>query len=144
MTINPYLSFDGQCEAALQLYERCLGVKVVYLKRYSESSSVSQVPADWHNRIFHATFLLGDQTFGAADAPPGGYRVPQGFSLILDPASVIDAQRIFDGLSENGVVMMPLQETEWALRFGVFTDQFAIPWMVNCEARSEDFASQST
>jgi PhnB protein len=30
-------------------------------------------------------------------------------------------------------VKMPLQQTFWAVRFGTVTDQFGIPWMVNCE-----------
>jgi PhnB protein len=32
----------------------------------------------------------------------------------------------------NATVQMPLQETFWALRFGVLIDQFGIPWMINC------------
>ena len=28
---------------------------------------------------------------------------------------------------------MPLQETFWAQRFGMFADKFGIPWMINCE-----------
>jgi PhnB protein len=39
---------------------------------------------------------------------------------------------VFKALSENGKVMMPLEETFWAVRFGVLTDQFGIPWMINC------------
>jgi len=27
---------------------------------------------------------------------------------------------------------MPIQETFWALRFGMLTDRYGIPWMVNC------------
>jgi len=38
-----------------------------------------------------------------------------------------------DSLSENGNVTMPLQQTFWASRFGMFTDRFGIPWMINCE-----------
>ena len=31
MKITPYLSFNGQCQAALRFYERCLGGKIVYM-----------------------------------------------------------------------------------------------------------------
>jgi PhnB protein len=27
---------------------------------------------------------------------------------------------------------MPLQETFWALRFGMVMDRFGTPWIVNC------------
>jgi PhnB protein len=29
MQLNPYLSFNGQCEAAFKFYEQCLGGKIV-------------------------------------------------------------------------------------------------------------------
>ena len=132
--INPYLSFDGQCEAALQFYGRCLGGKIVYQMTYAASSMATQVPPEWGTRIFHATFAVGDQTLGAADAPPGTYRTPQGFSLTLDIDEPAEADRLFKGLSENGTVQMPIQETDWASRFGVVTDQFGTPWIINCEA----------
>ena len=44
-----------------------------------------------------------------------------------------ESERIFHGLAENGSVQMPMAETFWARRFGMLTDQFCIPWMVNCE-----------
>jgi PhnB protein len=28
---------------------------------------------------------------------------------------------------------MPIQETFWALRFGMLTDQCGTAWMINCE-----------
>ena len=36
-------------------------------------------------------------------------------------------------LAEGGTITMPCQETFWAHRFGMCTDRFGIPWMVNCE-----------
>ena len=43
------------------------------------------------------------------------------------------AERVFHELSEGGQVVMPLQETFWAKRFGVFVDRFGTPWQINCE-----------
>ena len=104
MRINPYLSFDGQCEAALRFYERCLGGKIVYMMTYAESPTATQVPPEWGQRIYHATFSLGDQTLGAADAPPGSYRSPQGFSLTLEIDSPATADSVFERLSAKGTV----------------------------------------
>jgi PhnB protein len=44
-----------------------------------------------------------------------------------------EAERIFAALADNGTVRMPIQETFWATRFGMLTDKFGIPWMVNCD-----------
>jgi PhnB protein len=47
-----------------------------------------------------------------------------------------EAERIFQGLSENGKITMPMGETFWTIRFGMLVDQFGIPWMVNCERKA--------
>ena len=44
-----------------------------------------------------------------------------------------EAERVFHALSESGTIQMPIQETFWALRFGMLVDQFGTLWMVNCE-----------
>ena len=46
-----------------------------------------------------------------------------------DPA---EAERVFQALSEKGTVTMPIQETFWALKFGMLVDRFGTPWMINC------------
>jgi PhnB protein len=69
----------------------------------------------------------------ASDAPPGRYSKPQGFSVNIGLTDIKEAERIFTALSENANITMPLGETFWAYRFGMLTDRFGIPWMVNVE-----------
>jgi PhnB protein len=40
---------------------------------------------------------------------------------------------VFHALAADGNVTMPIQETFWARRFGMLTDRFGTPWMINCE-----------
>jgi PhnB protein len=114
------------------LYERCLDGRIVVMMTYGQSPMASQVPPDWSEKIVHATFAVGDQTLGAADAPPGTYRKPQGLSVMLNIDSLAEAEQAFDMLADKGAVELPLQETFWALRFGMLTDRFGTPWMINC------------
>jgi PhnB protein len=118
--------------AALQFYERCLGGKILYLMTYSQSPTAAQVPPEWGNRVYHATLAVAGLLLGAADAPPGSYRSPQGFSLALEMDLAEEADRVFESLSDGGTVQMTIQETHWARRFGVLTDQFGMPWMISC------------
>src|SRR5437773_9941676 len=101
MKINPYLSFDGQCQAALKFYERCLGGKIVYMMTYAQSPIAAQVPPEWAKRIYHATFSLGDQTLGAAVAPPAGLRSEQGVQLTLLLVAAAAACGLSDMLAED-------------------------------------------
>ena len=56
MELNPYLSFNGQCEAAFKFYERCLGGKIVAMMTYGGSPMEKQMPSEWRNKIMPASW----------------------------------------------------------------------------------------
>lgn len=133
MQLNPYLIFNGQCEEALKFYEKCIGGKIAFKTTYGESPMAKETPKERHNKILHSRFEVGDSVFMASDAPPERYEEPKGFSVTLNLKDPKEAERVFTALSEKGKVHMPIQETFWALRFGMLNDQFGTPWMINCE-----------
>ena len=45
--------------------------------------------------------------------------------------SAAEGQRVFDALATGGIITMPFAATFWSAGFGMVTDRFAIPWMVN-------------
>ncbi len=132
MQLNPYLTFNGQCEAAFKFYEKCLGAKITFMMPHEDTPVANDVPSDWRKKILHASLQVGDRLLQGADCPPDHYQKPAGFSVKLDPNDAAEAERVFSALAENGTVQMPLQETFWAVRFGMLVDQFGIPWMINC------------
>ena len=133
MQLNPYLSFNGQCEAAFKFYEQCLGGKVEAMMPYQGSPMAAEVPSDWHNKVMHAEFRLGDRVLMGSDCLPGYFEEPKGTSVLLAIEDPEKAESVFAALSENGTIKMPIQETFWAARFGIVTDQFGTPWMINCD-----------
>jgi PhnB protein len=135
MKLTPQISlgFDGQCEAALRFYERSLGARVEFMLTWGSSPMASTTPPDWGGKIAHATVRIGTAAFAVSDVPPTQYEKPQGFSVLLGMDDPEDAERVFAALAENGTVTTPIQETFWAMRFGGVTDQFGIPWAINCE-----------
>jgi len=135
MKINAYLNFKGNCEAALKFYEKCLGVKVVFKLTYGETPAAKETPKELHNQIIHARFAVGDNVLMASDCPPDRYDEPKGITISISIEKPEEADRIFAALSEKGTICMPIQETFWAKRFGMLTDQFGIPWMINCEKK---------
>lgn len=132
--MNPYLLFNGDCEAAIKFYEKSLGGKVEAMFTHEGTPMEKMVPAEWRKKIIHARLALGDKVLMASDCPPDRYVKPQGFSVNLDCKTPAEAERVFSALAENGSVQMPLQETFWAARFGMVTDRFGTPWMINCES----------
>ena len=132
MQLNPYLTFNGQCEAAFKFYEQCLGGKIAGMWTHAGTPAESQVPAEWRNKILHATLHVGDGALQGADVPPDQYEWPKGFSVTLSLKDAAQAEHIFHALTEDGTVTLPIQETFWAVRFGMLVDRFGIPWMINC------------
>ena len=131
--MNPYLNFKGDCEAAFQFYERCLGAKLGPIFRYAGSPMAGEVPAAFREKIMHGSLTVGDQVLMGADVLPERYEVPKGFSLSLQIKSAEEAERVFRELGEGGEAVMPLAKTFWAERFGVLVDRFGIRWIINCE-----------
>ena len=139
--MNPYLSFNGDCETAFRFYEQCLDARVVgEIFRYAGTPLAGQVPADWQNKVMHATLAIGDQTLMGGDVAPDSYERPKGFSLSLQIKSIAQAERVFNLLAKDGTVGMPLEKTFWAARFGMVVDRFGIPWLINCEGSEAEAA----
>ncbi len=133
MQLNPYLTFNGQCEAAFKFYEQCLGGQVGAIFRYGGSPMADQAPADWHDKVMHGSLTVGGQVLMGGDVAPDRYEEPKGFALSLQIKSSADAERIFHELAKGGRVAAPLEKTFWAERFGMAVDRFGIPWLINCE-----------
>jgi PhnB protein len=132
MQINPYLYFNGQCEEAFKFYEQVLGGKIEGMLPHEGTPAEGQVPREWRKKIMHARMTIGDQVLMASDAPPGHFHQPQGFSVAIQLKDPVQGERIFNALAEQGKVTMPFAKTFWAAGFGMLTDKFGIPWMVNC------------
>lgn len=131
---NPYLTFNGQCEAAFKFYERCLGGKIVAMIPFGDTPHGQQIPAEHRGRIMHARLVAGNQVLMASDSMPGEpYEGIKNSSMAVQVDTPADADRLFNALAERGKIIMPLAETFWAVRFGMLTDQFGVPWMINCE-----------
>ena len=133
MQISPYLSFKGDCEAAFTFYEQCFGGQLEAIFRYAGTSLANQVPADWQDKVMHGSVTVGELVLMGGDVAPDGYEAPKGFTLSIQIKSTADAERIFHELANGGRVVLPLEKTFWAERFGMLVDRFGIPWQINCE-----------
>ena len=138
MKISTYLTFDGQAREAFTFYQQVLG-GTLELFSFGQAPDAEQFPVDYHDRIMHTCLTLGEQRLMASDTLPGEfcggavYEGIKGCSISLHPDSVAEGERLFNVLSEGGQVVMPMDKTFWAERFGLCTDRFGVSWMVNCE-----------
>ncbi len=133
MQLNPYPSFNGNCEEAFSLYASTLGGQIETLIRYEGSPMEKHAPPGWGSKIMHARMNVAGIKLMGSDSMPGQYQPPVGIQLSLDLKDEAEAERIFNALAEGGTIKMKLQKTFWARQFGMLTDRFGVPWLVNCE-----------
>jgi len=131
-SINAYLSFNGNCAEAMRFYERVLGGNLKALLKNSETPAAEHIAPGNEDRIMHAYLEFPGGSLMAGDAYAGEkYEGIKGVSLALQYDDTSEAQRVFDALSEGGSVTMPWGPTFWAEAFGMATDKYGTPWIVN-------------
>ena len=148
MQFVPYLNFDGTCAEAMAFYAQLFGGQIVYQGTFGDmpaSPGMPPLPDAAKQRIMHAHLQVGAQAIMASDTMPsapgqdpatcgGGYHKPQGMWVSIGVDSFAEGQRVFDGLAQGGQVSMPYAATFWSPGFGMVTDRFGTPWMVNVKS----------
>ena len=130
--LNPYLFYNGNCEAAFNYYEKVLGGKIEFLMRADEGPADMKPSPGNEKKIMHARMSIGTQLLMASDAPPDHFHKPQGFAVSLTVPDLAEAEKKFKALAEGGSQNMPFEKTFFSKGFGMCVDQFGQPWMVNC------------
>lgn len=129
MGFDPYLHFQGQCEAAMNWYMEVFDGSDLFLMRYGEAPGADPGPGS--DLIMHASFRVGEGQLMASDFPPGQAGDAQtAVSISHGEPTRAQAQAIFDRLCEGGEVIMPFAETFWADGFGMVKDRFGTHWMI--------------
>ena len=134
--INPYLSFNGNCEEAFNFYASVFGGQTLTFSRFKEFQFGEPGPSNEGEKIMHVALPIGHGTvlMGSDSLESmGGVTIGNNFSLSLQVDSSGEADHFFKLLSDGGKITMPLAQAPWGDYFGMLTDQFGIDWMINCE-----------
>lgn len=132
--VNPYLNFNGNTEEAFTFYRSVFGGEFLGgVIRYKDAPMGE--PEEDRNKIAHVALSLGKDTVlmgtDALESLGHSLTVGNNFYINIETDSAEEAERLFNALSAGGQIEMPLQETEWAKKFGSCVDQFGVQWMVN-------------
>lgn len=113
-------------------YAKLLGGEVVAMLAYGDMPGDNPVPDDMRKKIAHARIEIGNEVLMASDVGPERFKPMQGTSVTLNIPEPPEAERVFKALAEGGTTIIPLEETFWAIKFGVLVDRFGTHWMINC------------
>lgn len=135
MTLTPYITFDGNCEEALNFYVKAFNGEIKDLMRF-EGSPAEQFTKD-KQKVLHSHFAAKGILFMASDSGDGGLPLAKNgmVHLSINFDDLAEEEKVFHALSEGGKVTMPLQDTFWGARFGMLTDKFGVNWMFNCDLK---------
>lgn len=126
--LNPYLNFRDTARDAMEFYHTVFGGSLE-LRTYGESG-VFNDPAE-SGKIMHA-MLTGENgvVLMGADVPNAmEFTAVSNISLSGDDDAVLRGW--WDKLSDGAAIGEPLRQAPWGDTFGMLTDKFGVPWMVN-------------
>lgn len=137
-TVNAYLTFNGDCEAAFNFYKAAFKTEFSFIGKFKDmppqegAAPLSDLEGE---KIMHVSLPISNETciFGSDTAGEWSSKHVNGnnFSLSINAESKTEADRLFNELSLDGTITMPMNKTFWGAYFGMFTDKFGINWMVN-------------
>ncbi|MBL1081088.1 VOC family protein [Streptomyces actinomycinicus] len=132
--LNPYISFSGDAKQALEFYEEVFGGN---LAAHTYGDSMSEAPPGHGDKVMHGMLeTTSGFTLMASDNPPGMERTAgNNITVSLSGDEADELRGYWNKLSAGGTVTVPLEKQMWGDVFGMCTDKFGIPWMVNITER---------
>ena len=141
VSVNPYLLFNGQAEAALNFYKSVFGGEFSDFNKFKDMPDGDKLSAVEQELVMHASFPLNDgSTLMVSDSLPSqNSTITPGnnFQLSIACESEGEATQLFNALSAGGNITMPLAKTFWGAYFGMLNDKFNVSWMVNYDYPKE-------
>lgn len=134
--VNPYLIFNGDCEAAFLLYKSVFGGEFPYMGKFGDmppAEGQPELPEEEKNKVMHVTLPIGNTILMGSDTNSlaGKVKMGENVSISINVDSRAEADSIFTGLTDGGIVKMPMTDTFWGAYFGMLVDKFGIHWMIN-------------
>lgn len=125
-TATPFLMFQGDAQAAIDLYLATLpDTRVLDLKRHP-------APTSNGGTVMLARVAICGREFLFSDSPPvHAFTFTPSSSIFVECAGADELERLFTTLSEGGSVLMPLDDYGFSRRFGWLADRFGVSWQLN-------------
>jgi PhnB protein len=143
--LNPYVTFKGNCEEAFTFYKAAFGKEFTFIGRFKDMPPMPDcepISEAEGNLIMHVSLPISSETNLFGSDAPKDFRdksvAGNNISISINAESKEEADKLFNGLSVGGMVIMPMNNTFWGAYFGMFTDKFGIGWMVNFDAAPKE------
>lgn len=138
-SINPHINFNGNAEEAFNFYKSVFGGEFTKIIRFNDLAS-TELPIAEHerNKIMHIALPIGKSVLMANDVPEVLGRTNENENrskIVINAESKQEADKLFNGLSVDGQIEMPIADSPWGTYFGMFRDKYGIEWMVEFDLK---------
>lgn len=128
MQLFTYLNYGGNCEPAFRFYEQHFGGKIEMIMHHGENPG-GNAPEHWRGKVMYARMSIGGTVLMGSDVPDK-FEPMRSAYLFMNFDNTQEVERAWKLLTEGGQIFMPMEETFFAIRFGVVRDKFGTNWMV--------------
>lgn len=137
MSIEAFISFNGNCREAVDFYAKVFGQDKPQIMSYGDGPSDPEFPLTEESKdLVMFTFLsISGSRVLFSDNPPGmPYVSGNNIGLTIVSKELDEIKSWFASLKVGGKVIMDLQETFWSKCYGFLTDKFGIQWQFNYDS----------
>lgn len=135
--VNTYLSFNGDCEKAFEFYKSVFEKEFKYIGRYKDVPETARqyFPNCEDDHIMHIGLPISDETIlmGAdiIDVDRKEKNAYKFFALYVSSESKEEADSLFNSLSKDGEIKLPISDQFWGSYYGICTDKFGVNWKIS-------------
>jgi PhnB protein len=137
--INPHINFNGNAEEAFTFYKSVFGGEFATVMRFKDLSNPEFPVAEKEaNKIMHIALPIGKNILMGNDIPEFMGKVDENENrskIAISAETREEAEKLFNGLSQDGNIEMPMEDSPWGSYFGMFRDKFGIEWMVDFDPK---------
>lgn len=131
MSVDVYLTFNGNCRQAAEYYAHVFNTEAPQIMTFDDAPSSPDyvLPEEAKNLVMHTRLNIDGSTVMFSDTFPGSPFVEgNNISLAIVSKNKDEITSWFNQLKEGGTVTMDLQETFWSNYYGQLKDKFGIHW----------------
>ncbi|MBK8482957.1 MAG: VOC family protein [Saprospiraceae bacterium] len=138
--INPYIHFNGNAEEAFLFYKSVFGGEFAMIMRFKDLEIQGSIANENEaNKIMHIALPIGkhDILMGS-DTPEalGVHNLNETRSKIsISAESKEEADNLYNRLSVDGQIEMPIADSPWGSYFAMFRDKYGIEWMIDFDPK---------
>ncbi|WP_017381213.1 VOC family protein [Paenisporosarcina sp. TG-14] len=124
--IHPFLMFDGTAEEAMKSYTSLFNQsEIINITHYGANEAGKE------GTVLHATFSLKGQEFMVSDSNvKHDFTFTPSLSMFVTCDSEEEIDRVYNILSLDGEILMPLAAYPFSEKFGWFNDKFGVSWQL--------------